>query len=341
MEVLSLSQEGAHDMISKVLSIMQSKGVKRDLLVGLSNDLGFHKFCTEWVSQKCSTESMQIKHQDTNTLNEMKEKLRVQKNLIGKLKVAYTEREETKHASDENNLELRLMLSKYEHNSGYLSTFDSKTNLTINTTFAREKRVLKAIKLHIPECYNVTFTFSKNDDKMVRKFFRQVFPNRIEMLQLFYLNGNSPYGQKINIGIYLKEIQLASLSLTRMLRLRGFSISQAQLKRLFSVFKRIKIIVLSRCLIDFSTVPDLSQALENCSLRNLDIDFSIINRSLEVGQRIQNCQNFIEALAQAPDLAQNLEKLKLTNVGFSKEVVKKICATYQLDCILDNKNPWA
>lgn len=173
---------------------------------------------------------------------------------------------------------------------------------------------------------------------MVRKFFRQVFPKKAERLHLYYLDINCTSKDEINIGGYLKELRLASLTLTKVLRLDEFSISQSQFKRIFSLFRGIRTIEFGRWMIDLNTVPDLSLALKRCTLSSLKFNLCYINCHSEIDKKVGNCHNLTKALSQSPDLILSLEKLILIHTGLAKGVVKRICKVNHLHYILDNKS---
>ncbi|CAI2374538.1 unnamed protein product [Moneuplotes crassus] len=317
---------------------MKNYEVGEELLTGLGQDQGFDRFCNEWVSRRGGIGYMQTNQQDTDALNEMKEKLREQKNLIRKLIVSNRKRFDAEIASSVNDLELTLMISKYEQNRYPCKAFNSKTNLRINTKNPRDQQILKRINFHIPTCGIINFTFSKNNEKMVRKFFEKVFPKKTERFHLCYSSVNNSNKNATNIGGYLKKLQLASLTLIKVLRLDEFSINQAQFKRIFSLFKGIRTIEFGRCMIDLDTTPDLSLALKKCTLNSLKFNFCYINCHAEIDKKVENCQNLIQALSQSPDLIQSLEKLILIYTGLTKGVVERISKMRQLRYILDNKS---
>jgi len=130
--------------------------------------------------------------------------------------------------------------------------------------------------------------FVSKENTVINKFLRVSFPKRCKVLHFIQTQGNEAGEAKQGIGFYLNALSKISHRITTEVSLRGFQFNTNHLKRIFSIFKHIERFELRGCKLNLMTSPDLSRALENCTLLEITCDFSETNENESEDKKLQS-----------------------------------------------------
>ncbi|CAI2371787.1 unnamed protein product [Moneuplotes crassus] len=177
---------------------------------------------------------------------------------------------------------------------------------------------LECLKVFDIDWLNLTRIDSKNR-RFVLNFLQSSFPNKIKDLA-FRSNGE----MDLKRGNYLNSLTTLSSKVVREVYFSKFSIGLPQLKRLVAAFKHVKALGLTCCRLSIPSVPDLSKALKNCQIQEIDLRGSGHSDCSDWKNNFDEFENLVQGLASSPDLRLSLEKVYVYGCGVTQNKVEQV-----------------
>ncbi|CAI2372054.1 unnamed protein product [Moneuplotes crassus] len=156
----------------------------------------------------------------------------------------------------------------------------------------------------------IMFIFFKSKNKHLVDFFEFSFPNKTNMLSLW-----NNHGFNLNRSNYFNSLLRLSSKVVHEVRLMFFSIRLPQLKKLMAAFKHVKVMRFDSCELSIPDVPNLSKALKNCQIQELDLSEDEDSDVYFLRDNFDQFKNLVQGLASSPDLSLSL---KTVNIAMSE-----------------------
>ncbi|CAI2371952.1 unnamed protein product [Moneuplotes crassus] len=183
---------------------------------------------------------------------------------------------------------------------------------------------LKLLKLFDIDLLRLNEIASKNR-RCVLSFLQSSFPNKIKNLYF----GSS--GQMdLKRSNYLNSLTRLSSRVVRQVNFDYFSIGLLQLKRLVAAFRHVSTLGLKYCRLSIPSVPDLSKALKNCQIQEIDLEGSGHSGRSDWKNNFDEFENLAQGLASSPDLRLSLEKVFVSFCVVTQNKVEQLFEENQL-----------
>ncbi|CAI2372042.1 unnamed protein product [Moneuplotes crassus] len=183
---------------------------------------------------------------------------------------------------------------------------------------------LKSLKVFDIDCLALFRIASKNK-RFVLNFLQSSFPNKIKSLD-FGSSGQMDL-KRCN---YLNSLTTLSSKVVREINFRQFSIGLPQLKRLVAAFRHVRTLCLGHCRLSIPSVPDLSKALKNCQIQEINLQGSGSPDCSDWENNLDEFENLVQGLASSLDLKLSLEKVFVTACGVTQNKVEQVFEENQL-----------
>ncbi|CAI2365527.1 unnamed protein product [Moneuplotes crassus] len=317
------------DFTSKVLGVMQSKGVRRNILVELKHDQGFYKFCSEWISQRWDLEDIGHNVSTKDLIFELRNKIKSQEQLIDEWRMPHLQDVEKSLLLKSKVLKQDLLTIKTINICGLNNKFIAGPDLLFNPQLHNHWKLGKCVYFQYPSCTGVKLIFSQKYGRKAHSFFKNLFPRLTQWLKLFSRNRIDNQASLRNIGNWLTQVEKIAFRVTTDIHFEGFLINRRQLKRIFGFSANKKSLSLINCKIELDIVPDSAMAFKNCTIQilNIDLHWSNLNQTHLV--RLEHFQNLINGLSQSEDLKESLQELYFSNTGLADSIVSDIIEVNQ------------
>ncbi|CAI2371895.1 unnamed protein product [Moneuplotes crassus] len=183
---------------------------------------------------------------------------------------------------------------------------------------------LKCLKFFDIDCLYLDGIDSKNR-RFVLNFLQSSFPNKIKKLTFC-----SSCHMDLKRPNYLNSLTGLSSKVVREVCFGHFSIGLPQLKRLVAAFRHVRTLVLRNCRLSIPNAPDLSKALKNCQIQEINLLASGNLARSDWENNLDEFENLVQGLASSPDLRLSLGKVNVSECGVKKNKAEQVFEENQL-----------
>ncbi|CAI2371773.1 unnamed protein product [Moneuplotes crassus] len=191
----------------------------------------------------------------------------------------------------------------------------------------REERLLKSLKCL--KVFDIDYLelggIASKNRRFVLNFLQSSFPNKNKNLA-FWCSGQMDL-KRCN---YLNSLTRHTFKVVRQVDFEYFSIVLPQLKRLVAAFRYVRILGLKWCRLSIPSVPDLSKALKNCQIQEIDLEGSGNSVRSDWENNFDEFKNLVQGLASSPDLKLSFEKAYVRCCGLTQNKVEQVFEEDQL-----------
>ncbi|CAI2371889.1 unnamed protein product [Moneuplotes crassus] len=183
---------------------------------------------------------------------------------------------------------------------------------------------LKCLKVFDIDWLSLDDIGSKNRS-FVLNFLQSSFPNKIKELDFWPSDE-----MDLKRSNYLNSLTTLSSKIVQRVNFEHFSIGLPQLKRLVAAFRHVRTLELVDCRLSIPSVPDLSKALKNCQIQEINLERSGgLDRS-DWKNNFDELENLVQGLASSPDLKLSLEEVFVYDCGVTRNKVDQVFVENQL-----------
>ncbi|CAI2375788.1 unnamed protein product [Moneuplotes crassus] len=310
---------------------MKEKGVREDLLIELGEDPGFAKFCTEWISQKC-TEEPQIP--DTNKLNQIIKRKQTE---INTMRIQYRAVKDTSLTENENILDIAVInetLKCFKLGSPIKMT---QGILRLNASKQNSFNFIKAIGhlncSHWSTIYLFLLKRKQKETKLILKKSSFINVGKLNIINKDTRLSRLAIGK---IGYYYKDLLRILPQVAKSVSFKKFEISQKQFEKIMYLCRDKQDLSFYECIIDLSNAPNLSRSVQNSQLEKLCFEGCGLNYTGHWKQNPNHLQNLFVSLSPSRFPDSNLKNILLNKTGLSKNSVLLIARQHNIDHLINN-----
>ncbi|CAI2371882.1 unnamed protein product [Moneuplotes crassus] len=183
---------------------------------------------------------------------------------------------------------------------------------------------LKCLKVFDTDYLSLDRIASKNR-RFVLNFLQSSFPDKIKVLD--FESNDLMDLKRCN---YLNSLTTLSSKVVREVSFGYFSIGLPQLKRLVAAFRHVRTLWLTHCRLSIPSVPDLSKALKNCQIQQINLYRSGHSDRSDWENNFDEFENLVHGLASSPDLRLSLEEVYVYGCEVTRYKVGQVFEENQL-----------
>ncbi|CAI2371871.1 unnamed protein product [Moneuplotes crassus] len=201
------------------------------------------------------------------------------------------------------------------------------SELWIGTNDIRDEnplKCLKCLKLFDIDWLVLGQVDSKNR-RFVLNFLQSSFPNKIKKFD-FWCSGR----MDLKRSNYLNFLTRLSSKVVQKVLFKNFRIGLPRLKRLVAAFRHVRTLGLRWCRLSIPSVPDLSKALKNCQIQEIDLYRAGDSDNSDWENNFDEFDNLVQGLASSPDLRLSLEKVYVYDCGITQNKIEQVFEENQL-----------
>ncbi|CAI2371769.1 unnamed protein product [Moneuplotes crassus] len=189
-----------------------------------------------------------------------------------------------------------------------------------NVKFAQSFKNLKFFDINF-----LAFDHVDSKNRYLANFLESLFPNKTNWLYFKCRN-------KINLkrSNYLNSLTRLSSKVAQIVTFQRFRIGLPQLKRLVVAYKHVRVLRLFDCRLSIPIVPDLSKALTNCQIQELDLEGSGRSGNSDWENNFNQFNNLVQGLASSQDLRLSLKEVDMEYCGVDQDEAEQIFEENQL-----------
>ncbi|CAI2373561.1 unnamed protein product [Moneuplotes crassus] len=296
-----------------MLDLMCSKGVNRSLLVRLSKDKGFLRFCNEWCAQRWDDVLDQNISSAKDRISTLQSKISSYQNIITGFQSKNFEKVEKPLSCEIQELGIKLLNAKSKSIRGIDDFYNPKSTMTIYFNEKRNLKFMKCIqKLKIPYLRKISMTSMSSNKAGVKKFVKNSFLQQAK--EIWISNGNIPVEEVEGntIDKFSKEISLMIPKALNKVTIYRFDINQIQLRRIFYLCRDKQEVKFSGCKLHLEPAPDLSRCFSNCTIQKLEFYLCGCSKLSNWDETPQKLELLISLLSESNSLLSSLRHLILT-----------------------------
>ncbi|CAI2365298.1 unnamed protein product [Moneuplotes crassus] len=205
----------------------------------------------------------------------------------------------------------------------YDHKFDFHFGFTCNDNFTRKLQSSKFFDVHMLFLYHIDYK-----DKYHLNFMNFSSPNKVNYLWMYT-------GHKIALyrPVYFRSLLRLGSKAIQEVKFSWVMIDEYQLKRLFAACRHIKSVGFEDCELFIISPPDLSKALTNCQIQELNLKGT---GGCYFGDWENNPGDFeelIQGLASSRDLRTSLKVIDLTCCELPYREIERVFTENQLESV--------
>ncbi|CAI2372064.1 unnamed protein product [Moneuplotes crassus] len=194
------------------------------------------------------------------------------------------------------------------------------SQLWFQFSFLRDMKLAKNLKhLKFFDINRITFYSGDSKNRHIVDFLESSFPDKTN--RLFFRSNNI---MDLNRSNYLNQLINLSSKVAQLVAFDNFRIGLPQMKRLVAAYKHVRALRLGYCKLSIPSVPDLSKALTNCQIQEINLGGSGNFDRSDWENNFDQFKNLVQGLASSPDSRLSIKKVYISRCGVSQYEAEQI-----------------
>lgn len=200
--------------------------------------------------------------------------------------------------------------------------FSKNSEMMLNMSDFNHWKFIASLEKRLPPLIKLDLIKIPSSTKNILNFMKEHFPTELVRLDLNWKS------QVRDIEDFIPEISTVAKSITQVILLHNFKVSQPQMARIFKGCKNIPKLCYYRCDLDLNTVYDFKDALEGSNMTTFNVTDCGDPIHGDWGNNLDHFQNLIEGLSSSSELTVNLQELWIGKCMLEEETIREVLSKY-------------